>query len=628
MVQSDELEPSEEMEVRGIPKIPKSIIKDINKYTISFGWPLVDWNIDGSELITKSKAGGFSLYASSVPIRIPRVIVNHREKAIYDIYPDPHYRYLIFNKDTDGDEIFQMYLFNISNKSKTLISDGTSRDTEPIWSNSGKQIVFSCSPNGTLGVNLCLIDPFKPKSRRQLIKTRGYYFVAQDWSPDNRYIVYCEFYSNTLSRIWLKDLKTGSNTPLTPHFKASPAYYDLVEFSKDGKGLYFITDKDSEYRRLAYLDLKTRKIRYLVSHINWDVEAISEAPDGTYIAFIVNENGISRLYTLNVMTGKVKKYDTKGDGIINNVRWKPGATTIAFNFNSHSTPGDLRVLDISTGDVIVWLKGFTGNLKVNEWQPPELISWTSFDGLKITGYMYQPPSTFPGKRPVIIDIHGGPEEQFRPIFGHIDNYFINQLGIVKIYPNIRGSTGYGKSFLGLDDGTLRHNTLNDIGALLDWIGSKTELDSERVFLQGASYGGYISLSAAIKYSTRIKGAIIESAPIDIESFMKNTKGWRRTLRRLEFGDERLYMYQIYYQNISPVKQIKQLNVPVYIIHGKNDPRVPVADVINLINLLDHKEKAYWYFLALNEGHDFNSYNVFQYRISSVIQFVKTYLLDQ
>lgn len=624
--QSDEFLPGPDIQVEGIPRIPKSLVSEVNKYNYSFGWPVVGWNDSGNEIMLKNKSGGFSLYIASVPGRIPRNWLRHKESFVYDIYPDPQKRYFVYNKDSKGDEVFQMYLFDSESKQSTLLSDGLSRDTEPVWSRSGKKFAFSCSKKGEMGVSLCLMEPLVKKLIRPLVKTTGNYFVTQDWSPDDNNIVYCEFYSNTLSRIWLKNMRTGKTEALTNHTRSDQAYYDSVQFSQDGNGLYFITDRQGEYRRPAYMDIKTRKMSYLINDIDWDVEKLLMSPDGANLALVFNVNGISKLYLYNVKDRKYSLIDMAEEGLITNLSWNPQSTFLAFNFTSYKTPGDVRVLDVAGLKIDLWLKGFTGNLSVNEWSAPELISWKSFDGRIITGYMYRPPAKFIGKRPVIIDIHGGPEDQYRPSFGYSENYIISEMGIVKIYPNIRGSVGFGKTFLDLDNGKLRINAVKDVGALINWIKNQQDMDTSRILVQGASYGGYVSLSAATLYGSDIKAVIAESMPANLATFIATTKEWRRPIQRLEYGDERQEQMKLFMNRTSPVSHIKKLSSPVFIIHGGNDVRAPISEAEIVIKEVKKNNIPLWQLIAINEGHDFINSHTWLFRLCSVMQFVKMNLM--
>jgi dipeptidyl aminopeptidase/acylaminoacyl peptidase len=186
-----------------------------------------------------------------------------------------------------------------------------------------------------------------------------------------------------------------------------------------------------------------------------------------------------------------------------------------------------------------------------EFSKPELIHWTTFDKRSIS-VLLSSAGEVQRQRPVVIDIHGGPEDQYRPGFGYENNYFLNELGVAKIYPNVRGSSGYGKTFLALDNGLRREDAVKDIGALLDWIKTRPDLDADRVLVVGASYGGYLALSAAYAYPSRISGAISESGMTNLAGFVEHTEGWRRDIQRAEFGDERDPKIKQYLERIAPL----------------------------------------------------------------------------
>ena len=246
----------------------------------------------------------------------------------------------------------------------------------------------------------------------------------------------------------------------------------------------------------------------------------------------------------------------------------------------------------------------------------------------IPGFLYRPPATFTGKRPVIINIHGGPEEQYRPEFGYHNNYFLNELGIVLIFPNVRGSSGYGKSFHKLDDGVLRVGASKDIVALLDWIRTQGDLDADRVMVQGASYGGYIALSVATNYSERIRAAMSDSGPSNLVTFIENTAGWRRDLQRLEFGDERDPKTREFLERTAPANGADRIKKPLFIIQGKNDPRVPATEGQQMVKAAKKNGVPVWYLLAKDEGHDWSKKPNRDFRLYAIAQFVQEYLLKQ
>ncbi|MGH9761674.1 MAG: S9 family peptidase, partial [Blastocatellia bacterium] len=389
-------------------------------------------------------------------------------------------KYLLYNKDTAGDELFQFYLYDFASRGSRLLTDGKSRNTEPVWSNAGDKIAFSSSPRGSEGVDLSIMNPFDPKGCHVAAPGHGNYLKAYDWSPDDRQVVFCDYVSNTVSSLWVLNVSTGQKRMLNPKKEPQSEYYDEPAFSKDGKGVYVVTDRDSEFRRLAYVDLATLKYKYLTDRFKSDVEEFAQSPNGKTVAFITNEGGVSRLHWLSPEDGNEKSAESLPAGIISDLKWRDDSADLAFDLKSPQTPNDVYSINTRTGEVARWYKGFLGQLDAGKLPLPEPIHWRSFDGRLISGFLYRPPATFSGRRPVIIDVHGGPEEQYRPGFGYDDNYFIDELGIVRIYPNIRGSIGFGKTFASLDNGVLRQNSIKDIGALLDWIADQPGLDANRV----------------------------------------------------------------------------------------------------------------------------------------------------
>ena len=617
--------PGDNLEIIGIPPIPASLPYEVQPYLGIYGLPIAGWDVAKRGILLKglssvtwiSRVESAAASPKTTPIYI-------QEGGIYDIYFQPQAKYLAYTRDTNGNEAFQLYLYNLESRASTLLSDGKSRNTEPVWSNSGDKIVYSSSPTDAQGVSLRVVNPFVAKRDRLLAQSSGSYFKAYDWSPGDKQVVFCDFTSNTVSTLWLIDAATGAKTRLSPE----PGWAELYEnpqFSKDGKGLYVITDHDSDFRRLAYIDLATKGFSYLSDHIKWDVDEFQLAPDGKTLAFITNEDGASRLHILNTATKEESQSPQLPIGIISDLKWHSNSIDLAFNFKSPRTPNDVYSLDSKSGKFEIWSRSVTNGVDMGKFSLPELIHWKSFDSRTLSGYLSRPPARFSGKRPVIVEIHGGPEEQYRPGFGYEDNYFINELGIAKIYPNVRGSTGYGKTFLNLDNGVRREDVIKDVGALLDWIKTQPDLDSTRVLVQGSSYGGYVALSVAVNNSDRVRAAISDSGPSNLATFVERTEGWRRGLQRGEFGDERDPKIREFMERTAPLKNAQKIVKPLMIIQGLNDPRVPASEAASLVQVTKNRIPV-WYLLAKDEGHGFVRQNNRDFRLYSTILFIKEFLL--
>lgn len=625
--QSDEITPSDSLVVDGIPKIPASLAKRVNPYKNAYGYPIAGWDPTKRELWNKALAvAGTWISRIETPGSIPKPLISIQAGGVYDVYFQPQGKYLVYNKDVNGNETFQFFLYDIAARASIPITDAKSRSTEPVWSNAGDRILYSSSPPGGNGVDLSLINPFEPQSNHLLAQGQGNYLKAYDWSPDDQKAVFCDFASNIASTLWLIDLASGEKTLLSPKRGTDADYYDAPQFSKDGKGIYVITDHNSQFRRLAYLNLATKQFKYLSDHIKWDVEDFKLSPDGKTLAFIANEDGISRLHLLDTETAKENMAPSLPVGIISDLKWHNNSVDLGFNLKSPSTPNDIYSLDTKTCKTERWSKAFLGQINIEKLPKPELIRWNSFDGKPISGFMYRPTGTFTGKHPVIIDIHGGPEEQYRPRFGYADNFFVNELGVVKIFPNVRGSTGYGKAFVNLDNGLKRSDAVKDIGALLDWIKKQPELDADRVMVQGASYGGYMALSVAVMYSDRIRAALSDYGPSDLVTFIDTTAGWRRDLQRREYGDERDPKTKAFLERIAPINNVEKIKKPLMVVQGQNDPRVPVAEAQHMVTALKKRRVPVWYLLAKDEGHGFTKQGNWDYRLYATAFFVQEQLL--
>jgi dipeptidyl aminopeptidase/acylaminoacyl peptidase len=613
------------IEVLGVPPVPTSLAAEVAPYSQIYGLPLAGWDPTKREIwlkglssvtwISRVKSPGASPETSSIYIQSP---------GIYDIYFQPQYKYLAYTKDTDGNENFQLYLYEIDGGNSKQLSDGKSRNTEPVWSNAGDQIVYSSNPSGSVGVNLRVLNPFDPKTDRLLVESSGSYLKAYGWSPDNKQVVFCDFLSNTTSTLWLIDVSTGKRVVLSPK-KDEPEFYDFPQFTKDGKGVVVLTDHDSDVRRIARIDLASHKFTYIPSNNKWDVDEFQISPDSKTVAFTTNEDGVSRLHIFDLDNAKEVSSPTIPLGVITDLKWHSNSTDLAFNFKSPRSANDVYAINLSTGKAELWAKSVTNDVETQKFSLPEVIHWTSFDKRTISGFLYRPPAKFTGKRPVIIDIHGGPEEQYRPTFGYEHNYFLNELGVVKIYPNVRGSSGYGKNFLKLDNGLRREDAVKDVGALLDWIKAQPDLDAERVMVEGASYGGYLALSTAYVYSDRIRGAISDSGISNLATFVERTEGWRRGLQRSEFGDERDETMKQFMERIAPLNNAQKIKKPLLLIQGQNDPRIPAADTAKLVAATKDRIPV-WYVLAKNEGHGFAQLSNRNYRLYATILFVKEFLL--
>src|SRR6266545_468934 len=390
LAKSELIVPGKNLEVLGIPPIPASLAREVARYTRSYGLPVMGWNAEKREVWLKDLSSVTTVSRVANPGASPEGSIYISASGIYDLYAQPQGKYLAYTRDANGDESFQLYLYELGNAKTTLLSDGKSRNTEPVWSNDGDRIVYSSTPAGGSGVNLRLLNPFDPKSDHLLAQSSGSYFKAYDWSPDDKHVVYCDFTSNTASTLWLVDVANGGKVLLSPN-AAKFELYDFPQFSKDGKGIYVVTDHDSDSRRLAYIDLASRKFSYVPSARHWDVDEFQIAPSGKIVAFTTNEDGISRIHLFDIAAGKERAVGQIPVGIISDLKWRKDSTELAFNFKSLRTPNDVYSVNAETGKVEFWVTNGVDASKVSQ---PELIHWPTFDKRNISGFLYRPPANF------------------------------------------------------------------------------------------------------------------------------------------------------------------------------------------------------------------------------------------
>jgi dipeptidyl aminopeptidase/acylaminoacyl peptidase len=285
------------------------------------------------------------------------------------------------------------------------------------------------------------------------------------------------------------------------------------------------------------------------------------------------------------------------------------------------------VLDVTNGAVARWTESELGGVVAATLNEAELIKWKSFDGLEISGFLHRPAAKFTGKRPVIVQIHGGPESQSTPVFLGRNNYFLNELGVAIIEPNVRGSTGNGKTFVTLDNGPKREDSVKDIGALLDWIAAQPGLDASRVMVTGGSYGGYMTLACAVHYNDRIRCSIDIVGISNFISFLQNTESYRRDLRRVEYGDERDPQMRAVFEQISPLNHAAKIKKPIFIVQGTNDPRVPRTEAAQIKETVSRNGTPVWYLEAKDEGHGFARKGNRDFQFYASVMFVKKFLLE-
>ena len=625
--QTGDLAPGENLVVEGVPRIPAALAAEVSRYAEFRAAALMSWHPTRREMLISTRFGDTpQVHLVKFPGGARRQLTFFPDRVGDATFHPKGGDYFVFSKDVGGGEWFQKYRFNLATGAITLLTDGKSRNIGGVWSNDGNRLAYGSTRRNGADVDLYVMDPVAPESDRRLAELNGGGWAALDWSPDDRRVLVEEYVSANESYLWLFDAATGERALLTPKGGAEKVSYGGGQFSKDGKGLYVTTDRESEFHRLAYLDLASKTHTYLTSRIPWDVESFRVSPDGKTIAFVTNEDGFGVLHLLDTATRAEKPVPRLPPGLISGLRWHPTGTLLGFNLVSARSTSDVYSLEMGTGKVERWTESETGGVNTESFSQPELVRWKSFDGRMISGFLYRPPARFTGKRPVVINIHGGPEGQSRPGFLGRNNYFLNEMGVAIIYPNVRGSTGYGKTFLALDNGFLREGTYKDINALFDWIATRPDLDAERVMVTGGSYGGHMTLAVITYYPERLRCALSVVGIGNLVTLLEHTESYRRDLRRAEYGDERDPKMREFLERIAPVNNAGKIRRPLFIVAGQNDPRVPGSEAEQMAAAVRKTGTPVWYLMAKDEGHGFAKKKNQDFLFYSTVAFMQEYLL--
>jgi len=619
--------PADNLVVEGIPTIPARLAAEVRRYTESRAAALADWHPTRPELLISTRFGNTAqIHRVASPLGARTQLTFFDEPISGASYDPRQGRYFLFTRDIGGNEFGQIYRYDFATGAVTLLTDGgRSQNGGMVWSTRGDRVAYGSTRRNGTDRDIYIMDPLNPSAGQRLLEVQGGGWGAVDWSVDDRQLLVGEYLSVNQSRLYLVDVATARRSLLIPEGRDTVAYGNAL-FSRDGRGVYITTDAGSEFLRLAYLDLATRRLTPLTASINWDIDDIDLSADGRTLAFVANEAGVSRLYLLDTRTRRARPVSGVPIGTIGAIRWHDRLPLLAFSVTSARSPSDVYSLDARTGGVTRWTESELGGLVASDLSEPSLIRWRSFDAREITGFYYRPPARFTGKRPVIINIHGGPEGQYVPGFLGRTNYYLNELGVAVIFPNVRGSTGYGKEFVKLDNGMKREDSVRDIGALLDWIAQQPELDASRVMVTGGSYGGYMTLAVATNYNDRICCALDVVGISNFNTFLKNTESYRRDLRRAEYGDERDPQMAAFFERIAPLNNAGKISRPLFVVQGANDPRVPYTEAEQLVTRVKQNGSPVWYLKAKDEGHGFRKKNNVDFQFYSTIEFIRRHLL--
>ncbi len=611
------------IETNGVPPIPDELWQRLRQYQNMRSASFQDWSPDGKGILITTRFGNLSqLHRVYEPGGRREQITFFDEPVSGNFIPQVQDGAVLMTMSRGGDENDQVLLLDQAKFRTLLLTDGKSRHSLDAVRHDGSQVIIGGNQRNGRDTDLYIADPRQAHSLELMMQVNGEHWTAPDWSRDGKTLLLHRYVSINESYFALFDVATKNRTDLSLPSVVKAAIGDMA-FSADGKAIYLATDSGSEFLRLARYDRATKQYAWLTDDIRWDVSDLEVDPATGVVAIAVNEDGASKLFVLETDRRRALPLPL---GILSNLEFSPDGERLGFTLARPDAPADAYSIRLRDGELIRWTFSEVGGLDPASFITPHRIQFSSFDGLTVPAYYFRPLSaTADHPAPVLISIHGGPESQYRPFFTGSSQFFVNELGVAVIHPNVRGSAGYGKTYLQLDNAAKREDSVKDIGALLDWVAKQPELDSKRVAVVGGSYGGYMVLASLVHFGDRIRAGIDIVGIANFLTFLEKTSAYRQDLRRAEYGDERDPQMRAVFERISPANNANRIRSALFVAHGRNDPRVPFGEAVQIADKVRANGRPVWTVFADNEGHGFSKKDNDDYVRAAQVVFLQQHL---
>ena len=606
---ADPLRPSA-IVTQEVPVIPPEFAARLEQYQNTRSASFAGWDPAGKGMLVRTRFGNSAqLHRVYEPGGRREQITFFDEPVDGGFIPKATDEAMLLSMSVGGSEYDQIYFLDRAGYKTHLLTDGKSRNGIDVVKDDGSAMVIGSTQRNGRDTDLYLANPRQPGSMKMLMEVSGEFWNASDWSPDGRTLLLERYVSANESYLALLGIETRKRTEL-PHAAEGKAAIGATEFAPDGKSVYLASDATGEFKRLARLDLETKQYHWLTDDLNWDVNGLEIDREHNQLAFTINEDGRSRLFVMPAMPPADRSKPPRREltiplAIAGSLEFSPDAKHLGFSLARPDAPTDAYSIELASGELTRWTYSEVGGLNPTTFVTATKIEARSFDGRMIPAWYYRPKTaSAERKAPVLIQIHGGPESQAQPFFSGTHQFYLNELGLAVIAPNVRGSSGYGKTYLKLDNAELREDSVKDIGAILDWIKEQPELDSSRVAVSGGSYGGFMVLASLVHFGERIKAGIDNVGIANFNTFLANTAAYRVDLRRAEYGDERDPKMKAFFERISPAGSADKIVSALLVAHGRNDPRVPFSEAEQIAERVRSRGRPVWTVFADNEGHGF------------------------
>ncbi len=627
------------LHIEGIPPIPASVAAQVARYNDFLSHGFVDWHPAKTEMLVAHRQTGADttqIFRIRAPLAEPEPLTAFTDPVRKASYEPLAGAYIVFERSSGGDEAAQLYRLDLASRQTTQITEAGERHAMQAWLHRSSRLLYLSLPldrtaagrsRSAITQTLSLVDPLHPEARRKVAELPGGGWGVAGVAWDDRRATLTRYLSAAESQVWLLDLASGQMRQLLPAAGAPAASHFGSVWKHDDSGFFFLGDHAGEFRELMFYRLADAAVTRISRRIAWDIAGVSLDAAGRLLAVRANVEGKNELRFFDADSFDELPAPALPPGNLVSAEFHPRLPALAIGWTDSQSPGAVGALDPANGAVRRWAHSAApAGIDTTLFGRQEIVRWKSFDGREISGILASPPARFTGKRPVLVDIHGGPEGQASFGFLGRSNYFIEELGIAVLRPNVRGSSGFGKTFLSLDDGMKREDSVKDIGALLDWIAAQPGLDPSRVLVAGGSYGGYMSLAVATHYPERIAGSIDVVGISSIVSFLENTESYRRDLRRAEYGDERDPAMREFMLRTAPLTNAARITRPLFVVQGRNDPRVPYTEAEQIVARVRANGTRVWYLRAENEGHGFARKENTDYQFYATVMFMRETLL--
>ncbi len=543
----------------------------------------------------------------SVPVNLdspspawPEQLTFRGERVSSAVY-SPVEPVMLVAADTGGSELDQFYLLSqdgadfyvLTDRPKVMYRAG-------VWSPDGRRVVYASNERDPRYFDIYernMVDG----TVRLLWQQDSTNFPAV-YAPDGRQVVISRMRSNIFTQLFLLDTESGEVRALTPDTADGPSEFNYPSWAADGSGLYVISNRGRDFLNLAWLDLATGELRYLRDD-QWDADQLHVTHDGRYLALALNEDGYSRLELFDISRGWSERRSLSTPslprGVIVDMTWSQDGQRLAFTLLSAGTPMDVWIWDLAREKLWQATRSSLGGIPREHFVEPSLVHFPTFDQREIPAFLFLPRDQEARNLPVVINVHGGPEGQARPIFNPVNQYLVAQ-GYAVLTPNVRGSTGYGYTYMSLDDVRKRMDSVADLRHAVLWLRESGIADPRRIVVMGGSYGGFMVLSALSTYPDLWAAGIDIVGVANFVTFLENTHPWRRKLRESEYGS--LENDREFLEEISPIRHVDKITAPLFVIHGANDPRVPIGEAEQIVSALRQRQVHVEYLRFEDEGH--------------------------